>query len=293
MAIPYIFLVLAQFMVGISIVSTKYLAPSVPAFFLLTIRFALATIILLILHGCTQTSKETFKNLRSLNKRDWVFIVAQGLCAGVFFNVLMLWGLNYTSANVAGIITSVLPALIALMSWIILKQRFSAQKGLCILFASIGLIIIGYDELNASSVQNSMFGNIIIFCALLPEAAYYILSKVHGIRLPVFLISALLNGINTVCLIPLMALKLDWSVLQLSGFEWLILIILSIATGFFYVFWYMGSHKVDVIAASLSTALMPIATVLVAWLSLGEMINMMQLIGMIFVMISIVVYTFT
>lgn len=293
MVMPYLFLVLAQLMVGISIVSAKYLAPSVPAIFLLGIRFGLATVILLVIHGFTETSKKSFQHLQKLNKKDWTFLIVQGLCAGVLFNSLMLWGLNYTSANVAGIITSVLPALIAVLSWIILKERISGQKGLCILLATVGLMVIGFDELKGPSTNQSFFGNFIIFCALFPEATYYILSKLHGNRLPIFLVSALLNLVNAILLLPLALVKIDWHSLHLSALGWFVLIALSIATGFFYVFWYLGSHKVDAMAASLSTALMPIATVLVAWLTLGEIINGMQLMGMSFVMISIVVYTFS
>lgn len=293
MIMPYLFLVLAQFMVGIIIVSTKYLTPYFPSMSLLAIRFTLSTLLLLALHSITTSARETLRNLKDINKKDWSLIILQGLCAGLFFNVLILWGLHYTSANVAGIITSVLPALIALLSWVILKQQFSAQKGLCVLFASIGLIIIGFNELKGTAIHHSMFGNILIMGALLPEAAYYILSKLYPNRLPVFLISAILNGVNAICLFPFLVLHFNFNLLRIPIFAWFILLVLSISTGFFYVFWYRGSHEVDAIAASLSTALMPIATVVVAWLTLGEFINGMQLIGMFFVMMSIVVYTFS
>lgn len=293
MAVHYVFLILAQLMVGISIVSTKYLVPYVPMVFLLAVRFGLATVILFVLHGFTNAAKTTVSDLQKLTKKDWIFIIIQGLCAGVFFNSLMLWGLNYTSANVAGIITSVLPALIAVLSSIVLKEHLSGKKAFCILFATIGLMIIGLNELKGSSNNHSLHGDFIIFCALLPEAGYYILSKLHPTRLPVFLISALLNSVNAICLLPLAFIQVEQHLLHISDLQWFVLILLSIVTAFFYIFWYLGSRKVDGMTASLSTTLMPIATVIVAWLTLGEFINVIQLIGMGCVMASIVAYTFS
>ncbi|MBS0359609.1 MAG: EamA family transporter, partial [Proteobacteria bacterium] len=57
------------------------------------------------------------------------------------------------------------------------------------------------------------------------------------------------------------------------------------------VFWYFGSHKVDGIMASLSTAVMPVLTVIIAWITLGEVIGLAQFIGMFFVISSVVLYS--
>lgn len=129
----FLFLVLAQIMVGVNIVCAKYILSSVPVLFILTIRFTLATLILFALHWLTPAKKiPLISYFSKLSGKDWFFIIAQGLCAGIFFNFLMLWGLDYTDANVAGIITSALPAIIAIMSWLILGEKISGKKnGLC------------------------------------------------------------------------------------------------------------------------------------------------------------------
>ena len=143
-----VLLILAQTMVGINIVTSKLLLSSIPILFLLAIRFALATVILLPLHWLTPARKITVKkHFSSIQQKDWIFIFAQALSAGILFNCLMLLGLNYTDANVAGIITSALPAIIAIMSWLILGETISAKKSLCVGFATLGLIVIAYDKL--------------------------------------------------------------------------------------------------------------------------------------------------
>lgn len=285
-----VLLILAQTMVGINIVTSKLLLSSIPILFLLAIRFALATVILLPLHWLTPAKKITVKNhFSNIQQKDWIFIFAQALSAGILFNCLMLLGLNYTDANVAGIITSALPAIIAMMSWLILGETISAKKSLCVIFATLGLIVIAYDKFRGVGATHSLFGDSIVLLSLLPEAAYYVLCKLHSNRLPVFLTSALLNGINAILILPAMCFS-HYETLSIDSSSWFILFILGLSSGLFYVFWFIGSQWVDGIMASLSTAVMPVATVIIAWILLGEHLTGLQSAGMGLVILSIAIY---
>jgi len=285
-----LFLILAQIMVGVGIVFSKYILSSMPIIFVLTIRFMLAALILFPLHWLTP-AKQLPLHLYfcRLTKKDWFFILAQALCAGVLFNFFMLSGLLYTDANVAGIITSALPAIIALMSWLLLDEKISGRKMICVFFATLGLIVIASEKLRFITSEHSFFGDAIVFLSLLPEATYYILCKKHVTKLPIFLMSGLINGINAVLLLFILILSTTWN-FTISFFDWLVLIILALSSGFFYVFWYFGCQKVDGVMTSLSTAVMPVATVIIAWLLLGEKLSIWELVGMGMIMISIALY---
>lgn len=283
-------LVLAQAMVGVNIVSSKYLLSFAPVWFLLMMRFALAAVILWPLHWLSPARSQPLATYFSqVTRREWGFILAQALSAGVLFNFLMLLGLNYTDANVAGIITSTLPAIIAAMSWLMLGEHMSGKKSLCIFFATAGLVLIAYDKFQGLGAQHFWGGDLLILCSLLPEASYYILCKLHPNRLPVFLISSLMNAINAV----LLGIVCFWMPMQgfaIGGKEAIILLMLGLSSGLFYVFWFWGCQCVDGMMASLSTAIMPVATVLLAWLFLGELLTLWQFLGMGLVMFSIMFY---
>jgi drug/metabolite transporter (DMT)-like permease len=284
-------LILAQTMVGMNIVLSKKLVDAIPILVLINIRFALASIILLPLHWLTPARKQSVRaHLLSLNTKDWYVIVAQALSAGVLFNLFMLLGLHTTDANLAGIITSTLPAIIAIMSWLVLKEKLSSKTSLCILFATLGLFVIACEKFTKLSSDHSFLGDFIIFIALLPEAAYYVLCKMHHFRLPVFLLSAIMNGINAVILLPFSLSNFN-SLFTITSTSWEILFCLGLSTSLFYIFWYFGSQQVDSIMASLSTAVMPIGTVIFAWALLGEQLTTTQFLGMGLVIISIAFYT--
>lgn len=284
-----LFVCLAQIMVAINIVTSKSLITSIPILLLLAIRFTLASLMLLPLHWLSPANQYSVGYYFSqLTKKDRFFIGAQALTAGVLFNVLMLLGLHYTNANNAGVITSVLPIVIAFMSWLLLGERISLKKIFCIAVVSVGLFIIAYSQLNGHETH-SFLGDAIILLSLLPEALYYILSKFYTVRLPVFLLSALLNGLNGIILIFMIPLYSTigsfWQVDAVA-----LLLTLGLSSGLFYVFWFFGCKHVDGMIASLSTALMPMATVVFAWLFLGEEFTLVQLLGMGIVVTAIISY---
>ena len=143
---------------------------------------------------------------------------------------------------------------------------------------------------SASANKHSLFGNLIILLAMLPEASYYILSKLSPNRMPVFLVSALLNAINALISLPFLLWFTHWQAVELTPFHGLILVIMSLSTALFFTFWYSVSNKVDGMMASLSTATMPVATVIIACLALGEHIGLAQLMGMSLIISSIFAY---
>jgi drug/metabolite transporter (DMT)-like permease len=287
----YSLLILAQVMVGINIVSSKYLIAYMPVLFIMTMRFILSGIMLYGIHWIIDPHRNNIRqHLANISKRDWIFIIGQALTAGVLFNFLMILGLNYTTANDAGIITSTLPAFIALMSWIFLKEKFTYKTSLCIGLATLGLVIISLNNVAGTTSHHSHLGNFLVLLSMLPEASYYILSKMCPNRLPVFLVSALLNAINAIVALPLLLLHANWHSIQLTGFDFSILLLISLSSALFFIFWYLASTKVNGIMASLSTAVMPIATVIIACLALNERIFPTQIAGMCLVISSILVY---
>lgn len=286
-------LALAQCMVGVNIVGSKWLlAHQHTPVFILLIRFIVATVLLLIADPIWRRCRVAPPRLklRELNRRDWLFIIAQALCAGVFFNILLLWGLHYTNAGAAGIITSALPAIIVVLSILLLKERLTLLRGACILFAVLGLIVINARNISAGG-GHSFAGDFIILLSLVPEALYYVLLKIHVPNLPILLMAALLNGINLPILLVWVILHggVTSELLHISLDGVLILVSIGIASGLFCIFWLFGSRQVSSSTAGLMTAVMPIATLTMAWVLLSEHIGLFQLLGMVLVVISIVV----
>ena len=115
----------------------------------------------------------------------------------------------------------------------------------------------------------------------------YLLSKIYVNRLPIFLASALMNALNLPFILVVMIWGGYWGN-QLSSTDMMMLLAVGLASGLFYVFWFYGCQHVKGSVAGLFTAFMPISTLCIAWLILGEAITAVQGLGMMMVVLSIV-----
>ncbi|ODN42993.1 DMT family transporter [Piscirickettsia litoralis] len=281
-------LILAQLMTGINITTSKYLVSHLPVLLLMQARFSIGALILLI---CLCFPKKSTNNinyspLTSLSYKDWLIIFAQACCAGILFNILMLWGVQYTSASMAGIITSALPATITVFSIILLKEILNKFKLLCIGFATAGLLVINMQSLHFSTHSNlALWGDFLIILSLIPEALYYILTKLSQSNVSPITLAFLMNAINAVLMLPLMLLLHD--PIHLTVTDWSILILSGVSSAFFYLFWFQGAPTIDGTTSGLMTALMPIFTLILSWAFLAEKISLLQATGMLLILLSI------
>ena len=122
---------------------------------------------------------------------------------------------------------------------------------------------------------------------MVPEAAYYVLNKVHNNRLPVLLFACIANLMNAILLTPLAIISVHPHLSSISLIDWLVLLAVGLSSGLFYVFWSAGTKKIDAATSTLFTATMPLATVIIAWLALSEEISLIQVLGMLIIISSI------
>lgn len=282
-------LIVAQMVTGVNITGSKFLVSHLSIIALLEIRFIVGSLVLLACMPFIKKNNNAQSTISSLNKKDWLILIVQALCAGMFFNLLMLSGIQFTSASMAGLITSTLPAMIIILSFIIFRQRITRFKALCILFATIGLIAINGSSLSSHDFSAlSIIGDMIIFLAMIPEALYYVISKFKNTQLPAVKSAFLMNLINAIAMIPLLFFANWHELLGLSFNAYFVLLLVSVASALFYLFWFMGCDQVSASTAGLVTAAMPISTLAFSFIFLGEHITLVQGVGTLLILLSIV-----
>lgn len=283
----YLLLFLSQSMVAVNIVASKFVIERFPTVLLLETRFIFATLVMTLF---SLRKPSSFAPVKYLSRRDWWLIFWQAMTAGFMFNILLLTGLHYTSASIAAVIASTIPAIIAILCYLILKEKLSRTKVLSIGFATFGVIMINI----AKPIDNShnVFGDFIILLALLPEAMYYILVKIRAIRLPISVLSLLLNALNAIVFLPLAIVFTSKEQLQqIHLIDWLIVFVIGIASALFFSFWSKGSEHISPSSCALMTATMPISAITIAMVFLGEQLIWLQWAGVIAIVLAIIVST--
>lgn len=287
----YFELAMAQVAVAINTIVAKVLIGIMPAFLMLAIRFSISGCILLVLAQLTRAPYLVPEHpTGKLERMDLCLLLAQGVTAGVFFNLFFVYGVSHTTAISAGIISSVLPPMVAIFAFLLLKEKISVNMQWAIVVAMLGILVLGLNNsADSAAVTGSFLGDLMVFIAIIPEALYSILARISRHRVSAMGSAIWANWTSALCLWPLAAytwpsdgwqLVTDVNILAIIGAG-------GLAGAGFYIFWPHALKLVSTSTAGIFGSIMPLATTFLAWVFLGETLSLYDAIGLCFVLFSI------
>jgi drug/metabolite transporter (DMT)-like permease len=313
-------LTLSMSLVGCYVALSKPLTLVLPVFLLAWLRFGIGGVAML--HWLKKLSVEP---AMSPQTKRLVFI--ESLLGNFLFSICMLYGVSMTSAINAGIIMAMIPAVVALMSWLFLGERISLRIWAAIALGVIGIALYTLSNsellrqyisglepdfnkyfLNSSSnksatskvSQNSVItsnsswlGNLLLVGAVLCEAAYAVIGKKLTATLSPKRISALINAWGFVLMTPFgiyIASSFDFYSVTFSS--WLLLVFYALAASMWSVWlWMTGLKVIPASAAGVYTVFLPIAAALVGVFVLGESLNTIQICGFVLALFGVLLAT--
>jgi drug/metabolite transporter (DMT)-like permease len=289
----YFLLALAQAAIAINVVVGKFvIEQEMPIFLFLGIRFLLSSLFLsvmmLIAKGRILAPTHPAGQLQL---KDWLFLVGQAVTGGFLFNYLFFWGMESTTATSAGIISSTLPAFLAICAYVFLGENFTTHKIMGILLAIAGIVVISLDDsTDPNAITGSFWGDFLVLLAIFPEALYSIFNKCISHRVTPLGSAFIVNW-----LIFLMMLPLSISTLQtvnlndFPGFYWGLIGLGSLSGAFFYWAWGQGLQVVPASTAAIFGGVLPVVTSLLGYWYLSERFGWYDFGGMLLVFMSICV----
>ena len=279
----YLYLTLGQISVASNFIIGKFLNSELPIYAYMGGRFFVSASVFAIL---TLLSRNPVSMPgQSIGKKEWLIMFTQGFATGFLFNLLFFTGLEHTSATSAGIITSTLPGVLAVLSFFILKEKINLTGLAGIILSIVGVLIIGLDTESASTTQESFLGNALIFLALFPEALFSILCKLLNKKVSLLGNALIVNSFAFLISLPFMIHSLqgfDFSKLSPSLFG--LLFMSGMTSVFFFLLWPRGLKSVPANIAGIFGGVLPIATGILATLFLGETFSLLDALGMVCVL---------
>jgi len=272
--------------VGSSIAVGKVAVARLPVFLLSGLRFAVASVILVTLVALLE------RPLPRVTRRDLGVLALQSF-AGIFaFNVLLLYGLRYTSAAEGGIVTSTTPAVAAALTVIVLGERWSGART-----AGVALVVVGILALNlAGSGLGTrgpwpLVGNLLVFGAVVGEAVFVVCSRVAAQRLPPLVVATAISALGFVMFLPIAALELRaFPLSRLVPTDWTIVAYYGVlVTVVAFLLWARGVARVPASVASVFTGVLPVSALAFSHAALGEIITAWHLLAAALVAAGIVV----
>ncbi|MFB9887449.1 DMT family transporter [Balneatrix alpica] len=268
-------LMTAMAMVGANVALGKVIIAEVSIFLFSILRFAIAVLTLLPLVFLFDSRHW------SLTRGEHASLFLQAFFGVFVFHLCMLYGVQYTSAINAGILTSTLPAMVAIFSWLLLREVLRGKIVLAIVLAIVGTLILN-SQVNGSEQSSApLLGNSLILIAVAGEALYTIFAKKLSNRLSPLKMALAVNLLGFLLFLPLAWGEITLSnLLAVSAEMWGWMIYYSLtASVISLVLWYSGVRDVPAQYAGLFTAMIPVAAVLVSILLLGELMRWYHWVG--------------
>ncbi len=271
----YTALALSMSLVGSYVALSKPLVLLFPVFLLAWLRFGIGA--LAMAFWLRKPDSEP-----PLTPRTRWLLFLESFLGNFLFSICMLYGVSMTTAVAAGVVMSSIPAVVAVLSWLFLRERVGRRIQAAILCAALGIGLFSMDKNPAAAgvdASRMWLGNLLVFAAVVCEAAYVVIGKHLTGGLGPRRIAALINLWGFALVTPMglwWALRFDFG--DVTWNSWLLLLFYGLAASVWTVWlWMTGLRSVPASRAGVFTVMLPVSAALVGVLFLGERLSPLQI----------------
>lgn len=268
----YFSLAASTSVIGSYVGLSKLLVLVFPVFLLAFLRFGMAAVFMLpwLKRGPTEGP---------LTGRTRFLLFLESFFGNFLFSICLLFGMKHSSAVVAGVIMAGIPATVALMSWVFLRERIAPRTiaGIALAVSGIALVALNKSGHSAGG-ETSGWGALLLVCAMCCEASYVVIGKRLTADLPPRRISALINLWGLVLVTPLgLWQAMDFDFASVAPKDWGLLLFYAIAASTVTVWlWMRGLQHVSAAKAGVFMVFLPISTAVIGLVFLGEHMSAVQ-----------------
>ena len=270
----YLYLTITLCAWGSLYVVSKFVLDKVPTFTVLFIRYFIAgSVLFFVLKR---------RNVRKIEKQDYKYVFFVGFVGYFLSIVAQFLGTKFSNASLASLINSTNPIFIILFAVLILKEKLTFHKIICVIAAMTGTyIIIGGGSGSGHALGISLSVVSVILWSLMTVIVRKITQKYDPIQITTYAII-----IATICSFPASTYELI-VIPNIDIFNPTVILSLLyiglICTALSHVLWNKSLSMIEAGNCSLFYPLQPMVSVLLGWLLLGENITIRFALGAILI----------
>ena len=293
----YLCLALSMALVGSYVALSKPLAAVLPVFLLAWMRFGIGGIAML--HWLRKPVDEP-----PLAPQTRRLLFLQSFLGNFLFTICMIYGVSLTDAVTAGVTLAAIPAAVAVMGWLFLRERVAPRTWAAVVCAVAGIALYSLSKQEHSAhigqapgTQNTQnlawLGPLLLLGAVVCEAAYTVIGKMLTSSLGPKRITSLINLWGFVLSTPF-GLYAAWhfDFAAVGWGTWTLLVFYGLAASVWTVWlWMTGLKSVPAAQAGVFTVMLPVSAAAVGVLFMGERLTAMQLLAFGIALLGLVLAT--
>nr|WP_262410556.1 DMT family transporter [Pseudomonas alcaligenes] len=274
-------LVLAMALWGSSFIALKFAFAELPPMWVIFGRMALGSLVFLLAWR--------WRGRLDYRPGDWRYLLALAACEPCLYFIFEALALQHTSATQAGMITALLPLLVAVGAFVFLRERVAPSTLAGFLLAVVGAVWLSLAGEVDAHAPAPLLGNFYEFLAMLCATSYTLLLKFLSERYSPFVLTAMQAFIGSLFFLPLALfsepLPSQFGLLGVGSVIYLGVVVTVGAYGLYN----FGVSRLPASQASGFTNLLPVFTLVFAALLLGESLNTAQYLaaGLVFIGVAL------
>lgn len=280
----YVKLFLTAVFWGGTFIAGRYIARDVGPFSAAFLRFAVASVLLLLL------VRRTEGRLPSVQRGQIVPLILLAMTGVFAYNAFFFRGLKLIHAGRASVIVANNPIVIALFAALVFKERLTVLKVMGIVLSVIGAIIVVSKGQVAEVFRGGIgWGEIFIFCCVASWGCYSIIGKVVMTHLSPLVAVAYSSSVGAAALlVPAWLEGMFTDISHYTLLDWLGIVYLGIfGTVIGFVWYYQGIKAIGPTKAGQFINFVPPSAIVLAFFILGEPMTSSLLLGALFVITGV------
>lgn len=220
-----------------------------------------------------------FRRLKNIDYQpgDWKLLLFMGVCEPGFYFVFEALALTYTDASQAGMICALLPLMVAVAARVTLGEALTRRTVFGFGLAILGAVALSAVAESTETASNPILGNFLEFMAMICACGYMVTLKSLSPRYNPWFLTMVQAFIGAAFYFPLLflpstTLPTSFDMVGVAAIFYLGLFVTILAYGLYNY----GISKIPAGQASAFVNLIPVMTLIMGVVILGERLNWMQ-----------------
>ena len=211
---------------------------------------------------------------------DWKMLLLAAACIPCLYYVLEGYALLFTTSSQAGVISAIVPLLVASGAWVFLHERLAWRSVVAITLSLAGVAALTLGATARQSAPNPLLGNLLELLAMVGAAGSMLAIKHLSTRYDPWLLTGMQAAVGAVFFAPMAFASNPATWLSAPPLAWLCVAYLGIAVSLGAFGLYNSALKLmPASRASLAVNVVPAVALLAGWAVLGESLSWVQLAG--------------
>ena len=210
---------------------------------------------------------------------DWKVLALASLCIPCLYYLGEGFAVRFTTSSQAGVISAIVPLLVAGGAWLVLKERLTWRGAVAIALSLGGVAMLSLGGVAQESASNPLLGNLLELGAMFAAAGSMLSIKHLSARYDPWLLTGMQAVVGALFFAPLaLGTPIVWAAATPVAWGCVVYLGIAVSLGSFGLY-NSALRMMPASRAALSVNLVPAVALLSGWLIRGESLSWVQLLA--------------